>query len=86
MSGKIIFDNGKHQCIMDFILIFKAMQLQANMTVIDATAGFGHDSLILASTGASVTLLEQQPLIQESLGRKNTPQTPYVIPPKIGNR
>ncbi|WP_248789173.1 class I SAM-dependent methyltransferase, partial [Escherichia coli] len=32
-------------------------------TVIDATAGFGHDSLILASTGASVTLLEQQPLM-----------------------
>ena len=44
-------------------LLLKAMQLQANMTVIDATAGFGHDSLILASTGASVTLLEQQPLM-----------------------
>ncbi|MFO1383776.1 MAG: class I SAM-dependent methyltransferase [Moraxella sp.] len=44
-------------------LLLKAMQLQASMTVIDATAGFGHDSLILASTGASVTLLEQQPLM-----------------------
>ena len=44
-------------------LLLKAMQLQTNMTVIDATAGFGQDSLILASTGASVTLLEQQPLM-----------------------
>lgn len=44
-------------------LLLKAMQLQAGLTVIDATAGFGHDSLILASTGAHVTMIEQQPLM-----------------------
>lgn len=44
-------------------LLLKAMQLQADMTVIDATAGFGHDSLILASTGASITMIEQQPFM-----------------------
>ena len=44
-------------------LLLKAMQLQADMCVIDATAGFGHDSLILANTGASVILIEQQPLM-----------------------
>ena len=37
--------------------------MTAESEVIDATAGFGHDSLILASTGAQVTMLEQQPLM-----------------------
>lgn len=44
-------------------LLLKAMKLQAGMTVIDATAGFGHDSLILASTGAKVTMIEQNPVM-----------------------
>ncbi|MGM8884797.1 class I SAM-dependent methyltransferase [Psychrobacter sp. 1U2] len=44
-------------------LILKAAKISADSQVLDATAGFGHDSLILASTGAEVTMLEQQPLM-----------------------
>ena len=44
-------------------LILKAAKISADSQVIDATAGFGHDSLILASTGAQVTMLEQEPLM-----------------------
>jgi 16S rRNA (guanine1516-N2)-methyltransferase len=33
------------------------------MQVMDATAGFGHDSLILASTGVRDDVSEQQPLM-----------------------
>ena len=44
-------------------LLLQAAKIASDSTVIDATAGFGHDSLILASTGAQVTMLEQQPLM-----------------------
>ncbi|MGP5229425.1 class I SAM-dependent methyltransferase [Psychrobacter celer] len=44
-------------------LLLQAAKVTADSHVIDATAGFGHDSLILASTGAQVTMLEQQPLM-----------------------
>ena len=44
-------------------LLLQAAKLTADSRVIDATAGFGHDSLILASTGAQVNMLEQQPLM-----------------------
>ncbi|SNT70516.1 class I SAM-dependent methyltransferase [Psychrobacter sp. LV10R520-6] len=44
-------------------LLLQATKISADSYVIDATAGFGHDSLILASTGAQVIMLEQQPLI-----------------------
>lgn len=44
-------------------LILQAAKLTADSRVVDATAGFGHDSLILASTGAQVIMLEQQPLM-----------------------
>ncbi|HAR75249.1 MAG TPA: 16S rRNA methyltransferase [Psychrobacter sp.] len=44
-------------------LLLQAARITADSYVIDATAGFGHDSLILASTGAQVTMLEQQPLM-----------------------
>ncbi|WP_430737502.1 class I SAM-dependent methyltransferase [Psychrobacter sp. VH5] len=44
-------------------LLLQAAKVTADSRVIDATAGFGHDSLILASTGAQVTMLEQQPLM-----------------------
>ena len=44
-------------------LLLQAAKLTADSQVIDATAGFGHDGLILASTGAQVTMLEQQPLM-----------------------
>ncbi len=44
-------------------LILQATKLIEAQRVLDATAGFGHDSLILASTGAQVTLLERSPLL-----------------------
>ena len=44
-------------------LLLQAAKITADSRVIDATAGFGHDSLILASTGAQVIMLEQQPLM-----------------------
>ncbi|MBB3107102.1 16S rRNA (guanine1516-N2)-methyltransferase [Psychrobacter luti] len=44
-------------------LLLQAAKMTSDSTVIDATAGFGHDSLILASTGARVIMLEQQPLM-----------------------
>lgn len=44
-------------------LLLKATKLTENSVIIDATAGFGHDSLILASTGAQVIMLEQQPVM-----------------------
>ncbi|WP_394124867.1 class I SAM-dependent methyltransferase [Psychrobacter nivimaris] len=44
-------------------LLLQAAKITSDSHVIDATAGFGHDSLILASTGAQVTMLEQQPLM-----------------------
>ena len=44
-------------------LLLQAVKIKSDSQVIDATAGFGHDSLILASTGAQVIMLEQQPLM-----------------------
>ena len=44
-------------------LLLQAAKITSDSHVIDATAGFGHDSLILASTGAQVIMLEQQPLM-----------------------
>lgn len=44
-------------------LLLQAAKATSDSMVIDATAGFGHDSLILASTGAQVVMLEQQPLM-----------------------
>ena len=44
-------------------LLLQAAKITADSHVIDATAGFGHDSLILGSTGAQVIMLEQQPLM-----------------------
>ncbi|MGP9688229.1 class I SAM-dependent methyltransferase [Psychrobacter sp. AOP22-C1-C5] len=44
-------------------LLLQAAKMTSESKVIDATAGFGHDSLILASTGAQTIMLEQQPLM-----------------------
>jgi len=44
-------------------LLLQAAKMTSESRAIDATAGFGHDSLILASTGAQVVMLEQQPLM-----------------------
>ncbi len=44
-------------------LLLQAAKITADSVVVDATAGFGHDSLILASSGAQVIMLEQQPIM-----------------------
>nr|WP_319830067.1 class I SAM-dependent methyltransferase [Psychrobacter sp. FDAARGOS_221] len=44
-------------------LLLQACKLTQSSHVLDATAGFGHDSLILASTGATVVMLERNPLM-----------------------
>lgn len=44
-------------------LILQAAKINSDSVVLDATAGFGHDSLILASSGAQVTLLEKLPMM-----------------------
>lgn len=44
-------------------LILQAAKLNTDSKVLDMTAGFGHDSLILASTGAHVHMLEREPLL-----------------------
>lgn len=44
-------------------LLLQAIKARADMHIIDATAGFGHDSLILASTGATVTLVDSHPVM-----------------------
>ena len=44
-------------------LILQACKPQAGMMVLDGTAGFGHDALILASSGAHVTLCESNPVM-----------------------
>lgn len=43
--------------------ILQACKLSPDMSVIDGIAGFGHDGLILASTGATVTMIEKNPTI-----------------------
>lgn len=44
-------------------LLLQACKLTADSKVIDATAGFGYDSLILASSGAGVTMFDQNPVM-----------------------
>ncbi len=44
-------------------LLLQACKLTASHKAIDATAGFGHDGLLLASTGAQVTFIEQNPIM-----------------------
>ncbi len=44
-------------------LLLQAAKLAAGQSVIDGTAGFGHDSLILASTGAMVMMCENNPIM-----------------------
>ncbi|WP_019671748.1 class I SAM-dependent methyltransferase [Psychrobacter lutiphocae] len=44
-------------------LLLQACKLNEGQRVLDATAGFGHDSLILASTGAQVVMLERNPIM-----------------------
>lgn len=44
-------------------LLLQACKLTADMAVVDGTAGFGHDGLILASTGAKIMMVENNALV-----------------------
>lgn len=44
-------------------LLLQACKLNQTMSVVDANAGFGHDGLLLASTGAKVLMVEKQPVM-----------------------
>lgn len=44
-------------------LIARACQLAEKPKLIDATAGLGHDSLLMAHLGAEVTLVERHPIL-----------------------
>lgn len=45
----------------------KALSLKPGMRILDATAGTGRDSLLLAAIGAQVTLCERHPILQALL-------------------
>ena len=67
-------------------LLVKAIagRQKKDLTVIDATAGLGRDSFVLASIGYTVTLLERNPilaaLLQDGLKRaKNEPKLCNII-------
>lgn len=57
LTGRIVTAGRKSE------LILQACKLTPNMSVIDGTAGFGQDGLILASTGANVIMIEHNPII-----------------------
>ncbi len=44
-------------------MIARACQLSEQPSLIDATAGLGHDSLLMARLGAQVTLVERHPIL-----------------------
>lgn len=44
-------------------MIARACQLSEHPRLLDATAGLGHDSLLMAHLGAQVTLLERHPIL-----------------------
>ena len=61
--------------------LLRACKLKPGMRVIDATAGWGRDAAVLASSGAEILMLEREPvlaaLLEDGLARlhqqKNTP-------------
>lgn len=57
LAGRIVRAGRKSE------LLLQACKITQEMKVVDATAGFGHDGLILASTGARATLIEQNPIM-----------------------
>jgi 16S rRNA (guanine1516-N2)-methyltransferase len=63
ISYRTKYGGGKNQ------LIAKAVGIKnrKNLTLIDATAGFGIDAFILASLGCEVTMLERSPIIHALL-------------------
>lgn len=63
-------------------LIARACQLAEAPELIDATAGLGHDSLLMAALGAQVQLIERHPilytLLEDALARAQTDH--YLAP------
>lgn len=57
--------------------LLRACKLKPGMRVIDATAGWGRDAAVLASSGADVLMLEREPvlgaLLQDGLTRLKQP-------------
>lgn len=72
LKYRVKYGGGKKQ------LIAKAIGIKdnKNLTVIDATAGFGTDAFILASLGCHVTMIERSPivgaLLEDGLNRIQT--------------
>ena len=64
-------------------LIAKACGIKKDFLphIVDATAGFGKDSLLLASLGCQVTLLERSPLVAAMLadGWQRAQQEPFLV-------
>ncbi len=50
-------------------MIARACQLGEKPTLIDATAGLGHDSLLMAHLGAEVQLVERHPILNRYLSQ-----------------
>lgn len=71
------FGGGKGQ------MIAKAVGIQAGVlpTILDATAGLGRDSFVLATLGCSVTLIERQPIVAALLadGLQRALQNPEIV-------
>jgi 16S rRNA (guanine1516-N2)-methyltransferase len=63
-------------------MIARACQLAEKPRLIDATAGLGHDSLLLAALGATVTLVERHPVLFTLLEdtQQQALQDPYLAP------
>lgn len=72
------FGGGKSEAIAKAVGVTK----KAGLTVIDATAGLGRDALVLASLGATVTLVERNPLVAALLwdGLRRAKQDPELSP------
>jgi 16S rRNA (guanine1516-N2)-methyltransferase len=70
------FGGGKSEGIAKAVGLTK----KAGLTVIDATAGLGRDALVLASLGATVTLVERNPLVAALLwdGLRRAKQQPEL--------
>ena len=63
-------------------LLLRACQISKSCTILDATAGLGHDGLLLAWMGAELTLLERDPVVYALLqsAHEHAMQDPRLQP------